>query len=346
MAYDDPGADPAMGGGGGAGGGGIAPCPPGTKWYSPSRECVPKCPQGQTWDPEINSCRSRSGSVSGDLTAGCPPGETREQSSAICRCPEGQCRDINSKACRPPRRNEKVNETDDIERATGGGRGYCRPLDPGQVPTGGGGGGGGGASGMGGASGNFGIGGGAGLSTMFDAQAKSIWDNLAPIMSGQQTRYSPEVMARLDANAKAASRGEARAGRDAVLRDAITRKVGRSGIASRGIANVERQAVTDYTQTSNQNQIEKVRADFGDRMAALDAAEKWLAQMQSYVATLDQTAAGREKAIAEIALGYARIKADRDNLEKRLQTDILIANGNNANQLEIARRGLLSDLFR
>jgi hypothetical protein len=199
---------------------------------------------------------------------------------------------------------------------------------------------------MGGASGNFGIGGGAGLSTMFDAQAKSIWDNLAPIMSGQQTRYSPEVMARLDANAKAASRGEARAGRDAVLRDAITRKVGRSGIASRGIANVERQAVTDYTQTSNQNQIEKVRADFGDRMAALDAAEKWLAQMQSYVATLDQTAAGREKAIAEIALGYARIKADRDNLEKRLQTDILIANGNNANQLEIARRGLLSDLFR
>lgn len=338
--YDDPGP--------GGPGGPTAPapssnCPPGQKWTGPAG-CVPACPQGQTWDDSIQSCRSRSGSASGDLTAGCPPGETREASSAICRCPEGQCRDIGSKACRSPRRNEKVNETDDIERATGGGRGYCRPLDPGQINPGGG--GGGGAAGGGGTGiANPGAT-SSGLMDMFSGQAKTIWDNLTPIMSGQQTRYSPEVLARMDANAKLASRGEARAGRDVILQDAIRRGVSRGGIPTRALGNVERGATAAYTAATNQNQIEKAKADFADRMAALDAAEKWLAQMQAYAVSLDQTAAGREKAIAEIALGYTRIKADRDMLSERLRTELQIAGGNNATQLGIANLANLGNLFR
>lgn len=150
----------------------------------------------------------------------------------------------------------------------------------------------------------------------------------------------------MDANAKAAALGQAKSGRDVVLRSAITRGLGRSGIADRGIANIERGAVTDYTQASNQNRVEKAKADFADRMAALDAAEKWLGQMQSYVTTLDQTAAGREKAIAEIALGYSRIAADRDMLALRLQTDLAISQGNNLSQLEIAKLINLGRLFQ
>lgn len=324
---------------------GTTACPPGQRWYGPIGQCRPICPGGQSWSEDQQTCLSRSGSVSGNPTAGCPPGEEREASSAICRCPAGECRDINSKACRSPRRNEQVNETDDIERATGGGRGYCRPVDPGSVGGGGGGaGGGGGGGGVGGS--KFGITGGSGLMDMFSGQSKTIWDNLTPIISGQQTRYSPEVLASMDANAKVAALGQAKAGRDAVLKDSITRGLGRSGIPSRGIETAQRDATMAYTAASNLNRVEKAKADFADRMAAIDAAEKWLGQMQAYVTTLDQTAAGREKAIAEIALGYSRIQADRDMLALRLQTDLQIAQGNNANQLEISKLLNLSHLFQ
>lgn len=304
---------------------------------STSSGCVDRCPQGQTWNQDQQTCISRSGSVSGDPTAPCPPGETREASSAICRCPDGQCRDVVSLGCRGFNpNNEKVNETDDINRATGGGRGYCRGLDPGTA----GGGGGAGGGGTGGAGGSSGVNVGAGsnnLLHLFDSQSGSIWDNLTPVMNGSQTTYSPEVIAAMDSKAKLDATGQAAAGRDAILNDSIRRGLGRSGIPTRGIEGVQRQAVESFTAATNANQVEKAKADFADKMAALDAAEKWLAQQQQYAATLDQTAAGREKAAADIALGYARIAADRQMLQSQLSTQLQIAGGNNANQLQIAQ---------
>lgn len=342
--YDSP-----LGGGGGAGGGLTpSPCPPGQVFMSPVGGCRPQCPQGQTWDEGQHTCRSRSGSVSGDPSAPCPPGESREASSAICRCPPGTCRDVVSKECRNfnPRR-EKVNETDDIERESGGGRGYCRQLDPGMQGGGGGVAGGAGGGAAGGAAG--GVRGGPAQSTdmlnMFGAQSSQIWDNLAPIMSGQQTRFSPEVMAQIDSKAKLATRGGAKVAKDALLRDAITRGFGRSPGAV-DLGSVERAASADYTKITTDARIKKAETDFLDRMMALEAAEKWLAQMQNYAATLDQTAAGREKAVAEIALGYARISAERDMLQQRLQADLAIAQGGWANSLQLANLANLSNLFR
>jgi hypothetical protein len=61
----------------------------------------------------------------------CPAGQ--QMINGRCRhagdfpCPEGQCKDKVTGQCRSfnPRR-EKANETDDIERASGGGRGFCK----------------------------------------------------------------------------------------------------------------------------------------------------------------------------------------------------------------------------
>src|SRR5260221_13029405 len=85
---------------------GTSNCPPGYRWQSPTNTCIQICPQGQTWDAAQNTCISRSGSVSGNPTAPCPPGETREPSSAICRCPGGQWRDVVSHECRSPAGND------------------------------------------------------------------------------------------------------------------------------------------------------------------------------------------------------------------------------------------------
>jgi hypothetical protein len=53
-------------------------------------------------------------------------------------CPPNQCKDKVTGECRSfnPRR-EKANETDDIERASGGGRGYCKQLEGGGMGGGG-----------------------------------------------------------------------------------------------------------------------------------------------------------------------------------------------------------------
>jgi hypothetical protein len=316
---------------------GTSNCPEGYEWESPTGRCRPKCPQGQSWNG--STCVSRSGSPSGDPTAPCPPGETREASSALCLCPGSQCRDIGSKQCRDPRGNEKTNFTDDIERDTGGGRGYCRPVDPGS--SGGGAGGGGGVGGP-----STGAPSVSPYAGMFDAQNKDIWDTLRPILKGKQTRYSPEVMARLDAQGKVASRGEARAGVDAVISNSISRGMGRSGIASRGIENVQRQAVQTYSDIANKNQIEKVRADFEDKMTALKMAEEHLSRLQSFVVALDTNQASREASMATIALGYARIQAEMAMLQKRLAADMEIAQGGWDTSLELQRRQVPLDLFR
>lgn len=72
----------------------------------------------------------------------CPPGQ--QMINGRCRhagdfpCPPGQCKDVHSGECRSPGRNEKINETDDIERASGGGRGFCKQREAGRGGRGGG----------------------------------------------------------------------------------------------------------------------------------------------------------------------------------------------------------------
>lgn len=243
-------------------------------------------------------------------------------------CPSGQCKDVVSGQCRTPGHNEKVNETDVWERDTGGGRGYCKQRD-------GGGAGGAGAGGAGGAPGaGAGGGGGYGISSpggtfnklggMFDTQAGTVWDELNKVLQGG-TRYNPQVMAQLDSQAKLSSAGTTRGQIQGLEDSAVTRGVGRSSAVTSGEAMIRRSAAADESKAYNQNRIAKVNADFEDRMGALDRAQKWLDSSRDYVVRLDMTAADREKAIANIALGYARIAAERDMLNKQLANNLQVA---------------------
>jgi hypothetical protein len=162
---------------------------------------------------------------------------------------------------------------------------------------------------------------------MFDGQANTMWGHLEGMMAGEDTRYTPEILAQMDANARMSATGAAQASSDSLRQDAIARGVGRSPI--RAMGDVQRQAVQSYTQASNANRIKKAESDFEDRMNALNAAQRWLGQMQTYVMGLDSTSAQREQAIATIALGYARIAAEERMLRSSLANNIQLANINN-----------------
>jgi hypothetical protein len=249
-------------------------------------------------------------------------------------CPPGTCKDVASGQCRSFNANrEKVNETDTTERESGGGRGYCRKKD-----GGGGGGGGGGQGGGGGVPGGAAVPGGANaagspvggpLSTEADAASKTIWGELSNILGGKSTRFTPEVMANLDSNAREASIATARGSEDAVRQDALRRGVFQSPQVTSEIGNIERSANSDYSRAANQNRIQKVNADFEDKMGALDRAQKWLDSQRDYIVRLDMTAAQREAALANIRLGYARIAAEERMLRASLQNNIDVAGINN-----------------
>jgi hypothetical protein len=274
----------------------------------------------------------------------CPPGQTRHPTRGDCRyvgdypCPAGLCKDVASGECRTfnPRR-EKVNETDITERETGGGRGYCKKLGGGRGGGGAGGGGGFGAGGGGGAGGpgggQFGISDPGGrFSELFgrtEGNFQSIWDSLLPVARGEQTRYNPETMGYLEGQARVDRAGNIDAGTESIYSDAITRGMGRSGPTSAGVSNVVRDANRTYASTVTQMRVKKVEQDFEDRMGALDRMQKALDSRQAYILGLDQTAAQREQSITQIALGYARIAAERQMLEMRLNTDLQIAQNQN-----------------
>ncbi len=279
------------------------------------------------------------GGVGGDTT---PPRRPWGNTADDMPCPDpSTCMDVVTGQCRTYNPNrEKVNETDTWDRGPGqGGRGYCRQRDGGGA---GGAGGGAGRAGAGGAGGGGGAAGAAGsgmfgisnpggrfneLYGMFDNQANTIWGHLERQMSGEDARYTPEVLAQLNAQARMDSTGAARASSQNLRQDAVQRGVGRSPI--RALGDVQRQAVHSYTQASNQNRVRAAEANFEDRVGAIDRAERWLGQMQQYVMGLDATQADREKAIANIALGYARIQAERDMLREQLRNNIDLANLNN-----------------
>lgn len=271
----------------------------------------------------------------------CPPGMSRHPTRGDCRydgdmpCPSGLCKDTATGQCRTFNPNrEKVNETDTTERDTGGGRGYCRQRD---------GGGGGGGLGRGGAAGGAGGAGTGGFGTgtfgisdpnqRFDdlhkhieGKFQSIWDELLPVAQGKETRYNDQTMGYLTGQARVDRAGNIAAGTEDVYNDAITRGVGRSGVTSGAVADVVRGANQEYSRQVTAMRVKKVEQDFEDRMSALDRMRTALQDHQQYILGLDANAADREKAIANIALGYARIAAEERMLRSQLNVQLQIAN--------------------
>jgi hypothetical protein len=274
-------------------------------------------------------------------------------------CPPGQCKDVVSMICREPQGFEKVNMTDEWERPTGGGRGYCRKRDGGGGGGGGGGfGGGGGGAGGGGGSPHGGSGGGGSTSggpgSVFENPLsgvggdvdKMIQGFLSGVIQGGQTRYSPEVMQDLYAGEKRTTEAQVANDTQGVNEDLAARGLYRSPVGADIAADVRRSGDARFSEGTRNIRIEKAKQDFEDRLSAVDRAQKNIDQLRSYLAQLDMTQAEREKLKATIELGYARIDAEMKMLMKQLASNKELLGMSLKSQEMIARWGIDSSEWK
>lgn len=137
---------------------------------------------------------------------------------------------------------------------------------------------------------------------------------IADILSGKSTRYSPEAVAAMKAQALEAREGNYKTGTDEMNRDLIKRGLFRSGIAAEGAAGLRRSVSATYSKALQSIQAEKAKADFEDRMAALQRAQQFLDSKRSYELGKEKNSIDRDMGESQLALGYARLEAERKAL--------------------------------
>lgn len=272
-------------------------------------------------------------------------------------CPPGQCKDVVSGICRNPQGFEKVNMTDEWERPTGGGRGYCRKRDGGKGGGGLGEGGGGGHGGGGGGGGGGKGGPGSGFDPTGGKAPFDLWgvgqnidtmiqDFLKGVIEGRQTRYSPEVVQDMMAGEKRTSEAQYANDVEGINEDLAARGLYRSPVGADLAAEARMGADQRFSEGARQIRVDKAKQDFEDRIAGVDRAQKNLDALRSYVAQLDITQAEREKLKATIELGYARIDAEMKMLLKQLASNKELLQLSLASQEKIARWGIDSSEWR
>lgn len=151
---------------------------------------------------------------------------------------------------------------------------------------------------------------------------------LSGVLNGKNLPFGPDQIAALTAQAKANTSGAASAASQAARDEAVRRGVFRSPFAARAESDIQRSAASQFTQQATGIQLQAVQQNYNARMAALDRMEKWLDNLRSFAAQMDANSSQREEAIAQIALGYANIAAQRDRLQMSFQHefDLLQAN--------------------
>jgi hypothetical protein len=174
-----------------------------------------------------------------------------------------------------------------------------------------GGGGGRGGAGGGSASGFSGRGSGGDIETMLQ-------DALKGMLSGE-TRYTPEVMQGILAKVKAQNEGSIRRQQEEARNEAAGRGMGRAGRSGARIADIRRGAESAFTGQYADLLTKKVDADYQDKVAAMDRAQKYIDSLKLEMYRKDMTALQREQLRAQIAMAEANLRAQRENLQTSIQ---------------------------
>lgn len=225
-------------------------------------------------------------------------------------CPNtGECRDTVTSQCRMPGGNEKINETDDATRPTGGGRGYCRQLDPGVR------GGGGGAGGVAGKPLSF--------SDPANLQSDVIWQQILKRLNAP-SRYTPEVMSGFMSEAKL--RGDQQQNLQLQASDESLQRRGilRSDIAAGAEREIRGQASTALLSEQNKLNRAKIDADFQDKSQAIKEGMDWINSLRDYVARMSGTKAQYDVGMANVQLGYARLAQEMDYLREQYAQNLTL----------------------
>lgn len=200
------------------------------------------------------------------------------------------------------------------------------PEEPKAIDDAGSGGGGGGQAGGGGGAGGGapaggakatapgpGLGGGPkaapgpGTNSEFEGRMLALLERM---LGGDLSRYSQPVVDSMKADLFRATEGRRAAGSARLKEDAAGRGRFRQPFAGREVGELERHMGAEYGAGVRQILQKKAEADYEDRVAALDRAQKWLDSQRQYIIATEQNARERDRLLAEIALGYARIDSE------------------------------------
>lgn len=138
-------------------------------------------------------------------------------------------------------------------------------------------------------------------------------------MLGGETRYTPGVVERMKGGLLSATRGQEQTNARAIEEDAVRRGMYRSGQTGKRLDEARRAGAQQYTEGVNKIQTDKVNADFTDKLAGMDRAQKYLDSLRDYSLRSDLTAIEREKLAASTALGYANLAMEKERLSSQME---------------------------
>lgn len=142
---------------------------------------------------------------------------------------------------------------------------------------------------------------------------QTIQKRFSGIMSGEISRFTPEIKERKKQNLFSSIMARKDAEQRGLEMDLTARGVSRGGVMARGQTELRSTALQAYGEGINAMELEAAMAEFDDMNMALDKAQKWLDSRRSYELQKEQIQAQREATAAQISLGYAQIEAGKHN---------------------------------
>jgi hypothetical protein len=142
-------------------------------------------------------------------------------------------------------------------------------------------------------------------------------------LSGQPSRYTPEAIATLLSQTKATAEDQSEQMRNAINEDAAARGV--LGAGSTGTALANARIAANRTVAGEQGSIarEKITADYQDKQQAIQNAQTFLDQARDWAYKQQMTQMQREQFNANLALAYARMQQEWDQLEYQFGTGLI-----------------------
>lgn len=136
-----------------------------------------------------------------------------------------------------------------------------------------------------------------------------IWGHIEGLMSGDTSAYDDATLNRVYGELHQATQGRSRAAGREIQLDALRRGMTRSGMVTDAMAGVQRTALSEYTGGVRKVLMDKAKSDVMLKVQGIQMAQTWLNDRRQYILGLEGIQAQKELGLAQIRLGYARIRA-------------------------------------
>jgi hypothetical protein len=159
---------------------------------------------------------------------------------------------------------------------------------------------------------------------------------LKDALSGQNKRFSPETLQQMKDQVFAATEGGRKKAVDAANSDALHRGLFRSGIPIDAQMQAQSDASSAYSKGVTDININAANAEYDDKNAALDRAQRSLTEKRSYLLQLDHNSMERTIGEAQLRLESAKIDLARNQLDRDMSSKYDINKSNEALQRDLA----------